>query len=193
MSEGALIKQLPKLVDPRKLAHMNVKLVGIVPEESLPRLRDASFKLEATADGYGAMAAELEFFRDDQGRRLLSGQVSSRVRLECQRCLEALELNIEADVNLAVVFDEDQAQRLPSNLEPWIIVTDGRADLHAVLEDELLLALPASALHDFECIDASRFSVGDETEEAQASDSDEDNPFNVLASLKQDMKNTDNG
>ncbi|WP_075185198.1 YceD family protein [Teredinibacter haidensis] len=190
MSEGTPIKQLPKLVDPRKLAHFNAKLVGIVPEECLPRLQDATFNSGIDSEEGRVISAELEFFRDEQGRRRLSGNVSACVTLECQRCLEPFVLNIATEVNLAVVLDEEQLEMLPRSLDPWLI-SEEQGDLHSVLEDELLLALPASPLHDFECIDASRLSVGDEVEETQAASGDEDNPFSVLASLKQDLKKTD--
>jgi len=192
MSEGALLKELPKLVDPRKFTNLNAKLVGIVTERDLPRLADASYLHGEDFPGkQGAvMSVDLSFFADEQGRRRLAGSLSASVELECQRCLEPLRQPIEVEVNLAVVQDEEQARNLPKDIEPWI-VTEDLGDLHAVLEEELLLALPVAALHQHQCIDARMMSAGDEVEAAQVVSNEEGNPFGVLANLKQQFNKTD--
>lgn len=183
MSEGTPTKQLPKWVDPRKFALQCVKLVGIVPEEGSPRLQDASYKGTSSQ-----IYADLQFFCDEEGRRCLGGKLTTTLLLECQRCLEPYELTIATEVHLAVVWDEIQAQALPKTLDPWIIDEEG--DLHSALEEELLLALPAVALHDYECVDASVFSVGDEAEVNRV-DAERKNPFSVLASLKPEEQKSD--
>lgn len=183
MSEGTPTKQLPRWVDPRKFAQQCVNLAGIVPEEDLQRLQDASYKRAPSQ-----IDADLQFFSDEEGRRCLGGKLTATLLLECQRCLEPYELTIATEVHLAVVWDEIQAQALPKTLDPWIVGEEG--DLHSVLEEELLLALPAIALHGYECVDASVFSVGDEAEVSQAS-AERKNPFGVLASLMPDKQKSD--
>ena len=191
MSEGTPLKPLPRLVEPRKLALANAKLAGIVPEVSLSRLREIALDSSTESTSTILAQAELELFRDEQGRLVVVGKVSAKLQMQCQRCLGPLEKSVTTEVSLAVVRDEEKAQQLPKHLEPWI-VEDDLGDLHAMLEEELLLALPAFALHDFACIDADQLSVGDVVEAVDEVEHDEEgNPFNALASLKQTLKKSD--
>ncbi|TVZ38972.1 uncharacterized protein P886_3359 [Alteromonadaceae bacterium 2753L.S.0a.02] len=188
MSEGAPSQPLPQLLDPRKFAQHDVKLAGIVPEDALPRL--LNHKLEhGCSDTPRNARATLQFFVDEQGRRCVSGEVLARVLMECQRCLEALEIEISTQVSLAVVWKEEDSRQLPANLEPWI-VSEEQGDLYAILEEELLLAMPAVAYHDFQCIDASLLSSGQGTQEP-AGEQTTQNPFGVLAALKQELQKDD--
>ncbi len=193
MSEGALFNRLPKRVDPRKMSHAFSELAGIVPEVELPRLLEASATLEGSSGAAGAnrvMVAKLKFSVDDQRRKLVTGLVQMDVVLECQRCLGPLATQISTDVHLAVCWDEEEAAKLPKSLDPWIVGEDD-GDLHAILEEELLLALPTVALHDYSCAEASTEFAGEETQVAK--ESEEPNPFGVLAGLKQQLKKTTDG
>ncbi len=184
MSEGAPLKQLPKLLDPRKFAQQNAKLAGIVPEDSLSRLRDLS-------DGRSVanVRAELEFFVDEQGRRRLSGSVETTLSLVCQRCLEAMPVSVKTVLKLVVVRDEEQAENLPRDLDPWF-VTEEQGDLHFALEEEVLLALPATARHEYACIEAESLHAGPEVDD-KAQSSERENPFSVLSDLKKTLKSTE--
>lgn len=186
MSEGSSLQQLPQLVDPRKFAFQSISVKGIVPEEKLSRLQDVCVETSLSTSA-NEVYAELDFFCDDEGRRCISGRATARVYVECQRCLEPFELAIATEVNLAVVWDEAQAQALPKSLDPWIL-DEETGDLYSMLEEELLLSLPTVALHDFECIEASAFSVGDKESVDQAGTEKRNNPFDVLASLKPGAK-----
>lgn len=188
MSEGAPSKQLPKLVDPRKFAHQNKHLAGIVPEAGLPRLAKSNPDAGVAQPGCHA-SAELEFHVDEQYRKCVTGKVWAKVTVECQRCLEPLELDVQTEVNLAIVWKEDDSRQLPETLDPWI-VSEEQGDLYAILEEELLLALPAVAYHDFQCIDSALMEAGDDTQ-ASAEVESKPNPFDVLAQLKQTMKKDD--
>ncbi|HEY7774597.1 MAG TPA: YceD family protein, partial [Marinagarivorans sp.] len=126
--------------------------------------------------------AELEFGYDQERRRVVQGKVTAELSLECQRCLEPMAFSIEADVNWAVVWDEEKAKQLPSRLEPWIAGEEAE-DLYAMIEEELLLALPTAPLHTELCIESSLLSSGDE--ELVDSDTEKtNNPFQALAALK---------
>jgi len=186
MSEGYSEQQLPQLVDPRKFAFQRVSVKGIVPEGTLSRLREICVEKSLSASATGVYA-ELDFFCDEEGRRCISGQATACVIVECQRCLEPFELTVSTEVNLAVVWSEDQAQTLPKSLDPWIL-TEETGDLYSMLEEELLLSLPTVTLHDYECVEASVFSVGDEESVDQVKAEKRSNPFEVLASLKPGAK-----
>jgi len=179
MSNGAPQTRLPKLLDPRKLAHSEAEMAGIVPEDQLPRLREVSSSGQASD-----LFADLRFFVDEQGRRRLQGSVSTAVKLVCQRCLEAFEFGVSGEVDLTIVSDEAKASELPRQLDPWIVAQE-QADLHAALEEEVLLLLPTAPVHDYACVDPEDLSRGEHTSNEPNS---RENPFNVLAELKPALK-----
>ncbi|VUD56578.1 Large ribosomal RNA subunit accumulation protein YceD [Thalassocella blandensis] len=177
MSEGAPIKRLPKQVEPRKLAYNQVKFSGVVKTEDLPRLAKA-------AQFTGDVRVCLEFRVDEQGRRIVKGDIEGNAKLECQRCLQAMdEQLIQASVSVAIVWEEDEAKQLPRDIDPWIVGED-EADFYALVEEELLLNLPVAAYHDYVCIDEELLSHGSGEEQ----EVERKNPFSVLASMKNQTK-----
>lgn len=173
MSEGTVLKQLPKLVDPRKLTQIGGEFHGILTADQLPRLSEAT-------ESVGKIEAKLSFYFNDEGKRVLDGTIQADLKLQCQRCMEEVATHFDIPVYLLLVWDEEQAASLPKDRDPWI-AGEGEHDLHAVLEEELLLAIPPVAYHDYECVDPKSFSVGDDV--AEKGDS-KPNPFSVLEGLK---------
>lgn len=175
MSQAPSSKPLPRRGDPRKYAQQGVELAGIVALEALPRLRDA-------VAGEGAEFSALLSFRvDEQGKRVLEGSVEGVVSVICQRCLEPVDLPLSCHIRLGIVWGEDQARALSRDLDPWI-VGEGQADLYEIVEEELLLSLPAVAYHDYACVAEEKF-VSEAPEAARARES-KPNPFQVLEQLK---------
>ena len=128
----------------------------------------------------GAAQVELAFARDEGGRAFVEGRVQAQVELRCQRCLEPMSQLLDAPFRLGLVADEEEAECLPPELEP-LMLSQGPMVLAALIEDELLLALPIVALHQapHPCAD----TVGQEQAPAQTK---RENPFAVLAQLKRD-------
>ena len=163
-------KVLPRQVDPRKLVAQGVTLSGDVPTAQMSRLAGAVVTMGETGQ------AELWFARDEDGHAAVSGKVALGVSLECQRCLNPVDAALEGAVSLGIVWDEEQAGKLPKRLDPWIVDSDA-ADLYEMVEDELLLALPIVAYHDTdECRARGSYSTGDVSDSAE-------NPFGILAQL----------
>lgn len=71
-------------------------------------------------------------------------QLRAGVVLLCQRCLRPLHRVLESESRLAFVAREEEAA--PGDYEP-IAGDPRRVDLAALVEDELLLALPLIGLH----------------------------------------------
>ncbi len=164
---------LPKRVDPRKLAEREVQLHGSVDLKSMPEL------LSLLVDDEGEVSVELSFALDEQKLRTVKGQATARVRQQCQRCLDPVEVELEAEFSLAVVLNEEQAKNLPRYYDPLLVEED--VVLAELVEEELILSLPAVAYHQ-DCDVQLSYGEG----EAEPSEQDEKpNPFSVLASLKQ--------
>lgn len=106
-------------------------------------------------------------------------QAEATVRLVCQRCLQPMEQPLHADRSFLFVRDEDEALRLDEDSEDDVLAIppQGRLDLQALVEDELILSLPIVPRHD-SCPDPLPMPV-DELEDGPA-----EHPFQALAALK---------
>ncbi len=173
MSSATENTQLPRFVDPRKFAQQGLSLAGDITVSELSRLAEAS-----VSSGDKVQVA-LEFDVDEERHRVITGSANCHLTVTCQRCLEPVEIGLDAQLNLAIVWDEDRAKQLPKALDP-LILAEGQADIYTIVEDELLLNLPMVSYHDENCIEQTSF--GDEAAEIEADSSS--NPFQVLEQLK---------
>ena len=160
----------PKKVDPRKLAERKAILKGNIALQLMPQLTSL------LVDSKGEVSVELAFALDEQKLRTVTGQADVQVRQQCQRCLEPVTLTLEADFNLAVVLNEEQAKNLPRHYDPLLMVDD--VDLAGLVEEELILSLPVVCYHD-DCSVKTSFG-----EDEMPAEQEKPNPFSVLASLK---------
>ena len=104
------------------------------------------------------------------------------VPLECQRCLQAVEVPLHIDRRLFFVEGEDAAAALDAESEQDVLALSRALDLPGLLEDELLLALPIVPRHEhcpqpLAAASAAAEVANDDAEPAE-------NPFAVLAALK---------
>ena len=173
MSDAPSQPYLPRQVDPRKFAQKGINLSGRIPLSQLPRLS------EAVQSGAEEVEVQVEFGVDQQRAKTLKGHAKASVSVICQRCLQPTQLILDANIALAVVWTEEQAQNLSKDLDPWIL-EEGPADLYEAIEEELLLVLPMVAYHEEQCIDATALSAGEVVQDEAVSD----NPFKVLEQLK---------
>lgn len=109
----------------------------------LPRVAPLLLKNE------GAARVHLRFTRYDAGERRFAaaeGRISATLALTCQRCLEAVAVPVEAETRLMFVADEADAEAVPASHDA-VVMSEGRVLLPALVEDELLLALPLIPAH----------------------------------------------
>lgn len=123
---------------------------------------------------------ELAFARDDTGRATVTGSVRTRLVLRCQRCMKALDHEIDAALSVAFVTGLDEAEQLPERYEPWW-VTERFVRVRDLIEDEALLGLPQIPLH------ATGLCAPDyaPSEVPEATEAAEANPFAALAAWKE--------
>ncbi|MDN6318323.1 MAG: YceD family protein [Marinobacter sp.] len=173
--------ELPKIVDPYKLAEHNSVLEGSIPLRALPRFRDAVLGFDDDA----ACRVKLSFYMDSQRRRIVSGELEAPVNLECQRCMGPMGVVLVSQFILGLVTSDEQAQGLPRDLEPFL-TDDFSADLWSMVEDELLLVLAPYPLHERGDCPASEELEAYEPDGSSAEPEEKtgDNPFSVLAGLK---------
>ncbi len=145
-------------------------------------------------DESGEAEVELQFERDFERRYIITGQIRSQVRLTCQRCMESYLQPLQIEVSLALVRDAVQAEQLPERYDPLLIEGD-ELFLRDLVEDELLLALPAVPRHLDDACAMDPAPIGD-VQGVSSDDSETDphgeedeaptppNPFAILGRLK---------
>ncbi len=142
---------LPKKIDFFRFAKEQRQILGCLSEQDLPRFSQAIDKLLSPVD------AVLRFDRDRAGQFFLTGQLTVDCQLMCQRCLEPFIYRLESRLNLGFASTEKRLQRVDEGYDPCL-VSQGEQVLAEVLEDELILSLPAISAHQPACRKASYVS-----------------------------------
>jgi len=112
--------------------------------------------------------------------------IRATATLECQRCLQPMAQPLRVERRFRFVEGEDEAARLDDELEEDVLALSPRFDLLALIEDELLLAMPLVPRHDV-CPDppaALRMADGEAPTAAELPKDREDHPFAALAALR---------
>lgn len=186
-----LIGQLPKTIDPRKLARQGMQFEGSLALNRFSRLVDI------LADDQGEVMAWLRFYLDEDQQVVLEGSLDAACQMVCQRCLDVAGIPVHADIRLMAVWTDEQAKALPSGYEP-LFLQEEPIELVPLLEEELLLALPLIPFHQPEqCAVQQDFSTGSDAvdpdqdgDDEKEAGADRANPFSVLAKLKTGAKTT---
>ncbi|MCK5639451.1 MAG: DUF177 domain-containing protein [Gammaproteobacteria bacterium] len=188
-----LAGQLPDRIDPLRFAEARRRLQGGMDIAKMERLQSY------LASDTGQVQVELDFGIAEDGLRYIHGHLSTKLSLVCQRCLNAMEQLIEAEVRLGVISDQSLADTLPETYEPLVL---GQHDifLRDLIEDELILALPLVPKHPNEQCKESLDSKSsghsikfkDDVIETETNEEEsvvrKENPFAVLSSFKSDLK-----
>lgn len=168
-----MLDRLPELIDPLSFADKGSELIGQIDLSSLDRLA------EMLADDSGSVAVRLVFGRE--GRlATIEGRITATLAVQCQNCLQVMDWPVDSKIKLGIVTSMDEADRLPEDYEP-LLVGDKKIPLKDIVEDELLLALPAFPKHSEPCIQ-DKSASGDQ--ESLKDEQSKNNPFSILAKLK---------
>jgi uncharacterized protein len=168
----ALHGQLPESIDPIQLAERGAHLTGTLPLKSMPRMAQGSLP------GSGDVIVDLSFERSEGEKIfLMHGALHVHLRVTCQRCLEAMDLELEASPWVILMKAGERLARNESDTD--ILVVDKPLSLSALVEDELLLAMPMVPMHDLNQCPAKSYvarvrGVGEKGK----------NPFAVLGKMK---------
>jgi len=197
----------PELPDANRLFAKNGVIDAILLLTRLPRFS------EFLAVPEGQVAVKLNFGHDEATRRHLTGSLTTRVTQVCQRCLETLQVDLQCSLDILVLDNEEALASLSPDdvLTSDAIVDEGDGpDILAIIEDELILSLPLVALHENDSCNSAlnalrqhasdagkqdkttgSKSVGKDGGKDGSKSSGKENPFAVLATLKQQIGKTD--
>ncbi|MBR9906563.1 MAG: 23S rRNA accumulation protein YceD [Gammaproteobacteria bacterium] len=168
--------RIPITVDPVKSAGKQLTYIGLVPGTSLARLQ------ELLAEPCPDVDVSLGFDVDEQGIKRIQGEAQVTVCAHCERCGDAMTMPLSCTFIYAPVTKRQTATDMPEEYEPVELDELGEVNLHALVEDELILAMPVVVKHDErECrVDSNAMQWGEIDDSPEA----KDNPFAVLQELK---------
>jgi uncharacterized protein len=146
------------VIDGLEFARAGSRLNGAWPVAEFPRLRDV-LRTEA-----GSLSYELQGVPEVQGRPALRLRVEGALQLNCQRCLGALEFPYRIDVELLLAATQAEADAEPLDADgPDCIVAGREMPVRAIVEDEVLLAIPIAPRH-AACGEGERRDAGSATD-----------------------------
>ncbi len=136
----------PRALDVPVLCRQGGVLEGSWPLVGMARLSES---LSAVTDTGVAWTAKGELVPVAGGEAELWLQLAAqaKVGLQCQRCLQPMLEKLVVERRFHFVHSEDAAARLDEQSEDDVLLLPQRLDLHALLEDELILALPLVPRH----------------------------------------------
>lgn len=184
---------VPRKTDLARLAKQNGSVCGVVPVTRMTRLvqdlpvqHRVAALADIGADGGGAVWFE---FRgsSQQGRRARVWlKVQAVLNLVCQRCMGSMPFVVDEAVEFELFADEAKANAVQFEDEadpdaPEPLVVDGPMDLMAVIEDQLILAIPYVPKH--EVCEPAKTSAGEPIKVVKR-----ESPFKVLKGLKPDSE-----
>lgn len=173
-----------------ELAKRNGRLAKDIEPDKLPRLQEASVEL-------ASVSSDVEFSFNEERLPVVSGRAMAQLTLTCQTCDQPVAYALVAKFEM-MLASTVRASQLPRAADVRVI-EDGQLALAELLEDELLLALPAQVCEDRNCenlpnlefpISANELAASTKQSEAQSASSadDTENPFAALQALKDQLK-----
>lgn len=164
-------EEVPGKVDGWRMVAAGRVFQGRLPLAGMVRLRDLLF------DAEGDAAWTAGFGRDELEVPFVEVRVEARLPLQCQRTLQRFEHPVRIRQRYGLVRDESEEAALPEGYEALLPGADGAVEPAALVEDELILAIPLVPV-----------KPGSESVERDwPVDADEEkraNPFSALAALK---------
>jgi uncharacterized protein len=140
----------PAAIDGLAFARSAGLLKGRLGMESLPRLAQS-----------GCTGAVLDFVLtgeiNERGKPGFGLVVQGSVRLECQRCLGNMDWPLRLEARLELAADEAEILAADDDIER--VVAGGDMSVAALVEDEVILALPMVPKHE-RCNAAAGTEVG---------------------------------
>ena len=162
-------------------AEAGVPLIETMPLQNMERLAQESVVLQPDLMVNWQAVAELRAGSTGEMDIWLHLRADTCLPLTCQRCMGVVQRPLLVDQWYRFVATEDIAMAEDDASEEDLLVLTPQFDLLAVLEDELLMALPLVAMHD-ECPELPAFSAG--TIDVLGEIESKPNPFAVLVQLK---------
>lgn len=175
----------PRHLDVAAFARAGASLQGEFPLAGMKRLlHDALPAAAASAEPVDwSVQGERRPVAGGDDLVLLHLQVRAAVQMSCQRCLQPVDVRLQVLTTLRFVRDEALAEKLDEDSEDDVLALSAALDLHALIEDELILDLPIVPRHE-QCPVPLPMSAGEE----ELGPAETEQPFAKLASMLRDPR-----
>lgn len=167
----------PRRLDVAAFAKDGASLEGEWPFADLARLVASSLPDAAAPPVRWTLTGESRAAKGSEPQVWLHATAGARVHLECQRCLQPMAVDVDAERSFLFVHGEDSAAALDADAEDDVLALTRALDAQELIEDELLLELPLVPRHDV-CPDPLPAPADDLPEDETP------HPFAKLAALK---------
>ena len=137
MSQAGTIDE--RAIDATNFARERSRISGRLTLAALPRLAASGC---ASAD----VNYSVEGGHNAAGQPSLHVRADGTVEMSCQRCLQAVGVPIAVDAELELAESQEAAEAADDEVDR--VVASRNLDVAALVEDELLLALPMAATHE---------------------------------------------
>ena len=127
-------------LDVDRLSRGEAEIDVDVPLAELPRL-------QSRIPGIGGSVRGSACFAQRSGFAVVELSLTGKATLQCQRCMQAMELPLDSTTHVALILAEADAAEVPEELEP-VLAREGRISAGELVEEEMLLALPIVPLHE---------------------------------------------
>ena len=164
------VKKLPGKINFFNFAKKEVKINGDYKVSELSRLS------EIASNENGKVEVNLSFHLENGKIPCVEGIIKSKLVLDCQRCLDSLQVDLRVPFNIAFARNEFQADSLDDKFEIYLIGDDEELETKDLITDEILLSIPMAPSHDYDC--------GLKTDKGNIVEEVREHPFDVLKNIK---------
>ena len=163
-------KKLPNKINFFNFAKKEVKLNGDYKVSELSRLS------EIASNENDKVEVDLSFRLANGRIPYVKGIIKSLLVLDCQRCLDSLQVDLQVSFDIAFARNEFQADSLDDKFEIYLIGDNEELEIKDLITDEILLSIPMATSHDYDC--------GFKTDKGNIVEEVLEHPFDVLKNIK---------
>ena len=112
--------------------------------------------------------------------------VRGGVTVECDRCLDELDMPIDVEIKLSVKYGNEESSEEPQQGEREVIFipdTDAEMDMSQIIYDYVCLSLPMQRTHDDGECNPEVMKMYGAPEESEDKEEEGENPFSALKDL----------
>jgi uncharacterized protein len=148
-----------------------------IPLSELPRVSRELTTVDGEALGRVRFSRQL-------GQAVADLEVSARPEVVCQRCMQPMRWPVDVKSRVALVSDYATADRVPEEMEVFLVEGDS-VSVRDLVDEEVMLALPNVPRHaeDSECARRKVELPGQPDEPEAAHDAQVQKPFAQLGEL----------
>ena len=148
-----------------------------IPLKDLPRVSRELTSTDGEAKGQAQFSRQL-------GHAVADLEVNAAPEVVCQRCMQMMRWPVVVKSRIALVSDYNAADKVPEELEVFLVEGDSLS-VRDLVDEEVMLALPHVAKHaeGSECADREMLLPGQEADPFEAGDPQVQKPFAQLGEL----------